>query len=91
MSICVLLFPGRHVYTCLSVYFCFLGDMFICVLLFPGRHVYLCTVVSWTGIKSIAPNCCSSTHNNTLHVLQRTALGPAPPNPGPGCFSEVAI
>jgi hypothetical protein len=25
----------------------------------------------------------ASTHNNTLHVLQRTALGPAPPKTGP--------
>jgi len=27
---------------------------------------------------------CSSTDNNTLHGLQRTALGPAPPKTGPG-------
>ena len=26
---------------------------------------------------------CSSTHNNTLQVLQRTSLGPAPPKDGP--------
>jgi hypothetical protein len=26
---------------------------------------------------------CSSTHSNTLQVLQRTAFGPAPPNAGP--------
>jgi len=26
---------------------------------------------------------CSSTHNITLQVLQRTALGPAPPKTGP--------
>jgi len=27
---------------------------------------------------------CSSTHNHTLHVLQRTSLGPVPPKAGPG-------
>jgi len=27
--------------------------------------------------------CCSRTHNNTLHILQRRALGPVPPKAGP--------
>ena len=34
---------------------------------------------------------CSSTHNNILHVSQRTALGPAPPKTHPGDEYMVPI
>ena len=32
---------------------------------------------------------CSSMHNNTLQVLHRTPLGPAPPKADPACRKEA--
>jgi hypothetical protein len=51
-----------------------------------GLYVANAMVICRVGLKqigAIAPNC-SSTHNNTLRVLQRTGFDPAPPKVGHG-------